>query len=1043
MSPINSPSAMQTVAATVVLMIAAIVGNYTDLQISFSVAFIFGSVATLLALRFLGLVPALAVAFAGGAFTWLNWGHPYVLAVMLCEVIFVSLATRRLRNMALSDAAFWVLVGGPLVLLVYRFVLDLPFDTAFMIALKQSANGVMNATIATFIVVGITLSPLSHWFRPTRVSYTGIVFAVLMFLVTVIGVALIVPGSRNLYASEEAKISESLQLMLALTREELEEASEGAATPEATQIALRAASVRVNALVELQGDVVFGLLDAGGNLIASTGALYSIGDVPPDPRAQMQTWEPQGDMAVMKRTQDSRYVTFLPVTLAGTAAGAQHIIAAEYPVAPLIARLTHYSKTAMMVLAAIMLLSTVLAQLLSQLTTRSLRNLAQLGNSVTQAVASGDPRPPQFPKSNIIEYDMLSNALQEMSTHIVKDFAALSHLKDTLEDRVRVRAGELTRLSQVASQTTNGIMITDIDGQIDWVNDGFTRISGYAPEEVKGKIPGDLFFGAKSSPVTVAQIRKAFNNREKFEAEFLTYTRAGDEIWVSVTCSPLNDNGAFTGFMAIVSDITDRKTSSDVLERTLERLGLALETGHIGVWEWNIKSDETTWDDTVYDIYGVPRGTEINAARWKSCLHPDDVPRNDQLFEAARDPAKGILADEYRVNHSTRGERIVKSVSKIIYDKEGAPARITGVNFDVTEDRRKEQEVRELAQHAETVLNHIVDGIITVDMKGRIRSFNAAAQNMFGHSEAEVMGKHFGVLFHEDQKDVLKQLYLEFSHQTEAQRREAHEIQGRRKSGVDFPLEFAFAEVQRNNERLFVAIARDITERKRVERMTKEFISTINHELRTPLTSIQGSLKLIESGLIGPLPEKVEKMVAVSLRNSDRLRTLIDDLLDIDRTISGNMRFNITRNALKPLLEQVISDNQGFAETHRIALTLTPDVPEVDVDIDRDRFIQIMSNFISNAIKFSDADGKVLVDVKGTETDVTIHIIDEGCGIPPALHEQIFEKFFRVDSSDSSSIGGTGLGLSIAKAMAEQMNATVGLHSAVGEGSDFWIRIPL
>lgn len=225
--------------------------------------------------------------------------------------------------------------------------------------------------------------------------------------------------------------------------------------------------------------------------------------------------------------------------------------------------------------------------------------------------------------------------------------------------------------------------------------------------------------------------------------------------------------------------------------------------------------------------------------------------------------------------------------------------------------------------------------------------------------------------------------------------------------------------------------------------MTKEFISTINHELRTPLTSIQGSLKLIDSGMIGTLPDKVKKMVSVSLRNSDRLRSLIDDMLDIDRMLSGKMRFDMGTHALQPLLEQVISDNQGYAGNHGIGLVLASPVPDVQISVDKGRFVQIMSNFISNAIKFSAPDGKVTVDAVSTGTDVTVHVIDEGCGIPEALHEQIFEQFFRVDSSDSSSIGGTGLGLSIAKALAEQMNATVGLSSVVGEGSDFWIKVPL
>ncbi|MBM2292118.1 PAS domain S-box protein [Sulfitobacter pseudonitzschiae] len=1036
----RSTAPLGTLFATLLLCAAALAGNYFELSISFSVSFIFGSVAALLALQFLGLLPGLTVAVVAGIYTWFHWGHPYALLVMCLEILCVSLTLRRVNNLVLADAAFWLIVGGPLVTLLYWGALDLSFDSAVMIALKQSANGVMNASIATFIVVGLALGPVGRFFPRLSVSYTGVVFAVLMFLVTVVGAVLIVLTSRDMLATEKQKMSDRLQLVLLLTREELLDAEARDTGIADLQAALDRSADKVDALIDTASGISVCILDAQGNLLAKHGEIYTVPGVTVDTQIEIQQWEPPGDMPALQRTAASRYVRFLPLELGGTS----YVIAAESAVAPLVAKLTQSSRNHILALAMIMLASTVLVQLLSMVTTRTIRNLAQLSTKVSQAISAGDQNPPTFPKSNIQEYEMLSTSLREMSAQIARDFTVLSDVKDTLEHRVRLRTSQLKRLSQVASQTTNGVIITDVRGRTEWINEGLTRMSGFTLDQVKGKTPASFLHGAKTSAETIAQMNAALAREENFEAEILHYTRTGQEFWTEASCSALHDDrGRITGYMAVLTDVTELKQNAAKLERTLERLALALDVGHIGIWEWNIETNETFWDTTVYDIFGIAPGTTITADVWKSVVHADDVARNDQLLERALNTRDHVLEDEYRIHHKARGERIVKAVSRVVFDDQGRATRITGINFDVTEDRQTAIEIRELAEHTETVLDNIVDGIITIDLQGEILSFNAAAETIFGYHESEVVGQHFSVLLQGGKTPHLAGLIEEYRTMNPSERRVAREIQGRRKSGADFPLEFAFAEIRRDGQKVFVGIARDITERKRVERMTKEFISTINHELRTPLTSIQGSLKLIDSGMIGALPDKVKKMVSVSLRNSDRLRSLIDDMLDIDRMLSGKMRFDMGTHALQPLLEQVISDNQGYAGNHGIGLVLASAVPDVQISVDKGRFVQIMSNFISNAIKFSAPDGKVTVDVVGTGTDVTVHVIDEGCGIPEALHEQIFEQFFRVDSSDSSSIGGTGLGLSIAKALAEQMNATVGLSSVVGEGSDFWIKVPL
>ncbi|MDX1697363.1 MAG: response regulator, partial [Thiohalobacterales bacterium] len=362
-------------------------------------------------------------------------------------------------------------------------------------------------------------------------------------------------------------------------------------------------------------------------------------------------------------------------------------------------------------------------------------------------------------------------------------------------------------------------------------------------------------------------------------------------------------------------------------------------------------------------------------------------------------------------------------------------------------DRQRElteAHLRERETLMRTIFENVVDGIITTNDEGFIESFNRAAENMFGYSAEEVVGRNVSILTPAPHRDRHCTYISNFLEGKESRIMGAgREVEGVRKDGSAFPIDIAITEMWIGEDRYFCSIMRDITERRKVDRMKNEFVSTVSHELRTPLTSIRGALGLVGGGATGELPEKAQPLVDIAAKNCDRLIRLINDILDIEKIEANKMEFTIQALELMPLVTQAVESNRVYAVEHGASIVIYDDMPDAVVRVDEDRFMQVLTNLLSNAAKYSPEGGTIGVTVQPLGGGVRLTVSDEGPGIPEEFRGQIFNKFSQADSSDTRQRGGTGLGLSITRAIVEKLGGHISFDTRDGKGTSFHVDLPV
>ena len=467
--------------------------------------------------------------------------------------------------------------------------------------------------------------------------------------------------------------------------------------------------------------------------------------------------------------------------------------------------------------------------------------------------------------------------------------------------------------------------------------------------------------------------------------------------------------------------VRERTVQLEELNRTLlqdnARFAAAADAAGMGFWTFDVASNELQWDERMFRLYGrssdCTPASEIRA----NSLHPDD---RDKCAEEARKALLGFSAYdvEYRIVRPNGAVRNVRSVARITRDARGGATQMIGVSFDITDLKRADDRFRLAIEAAPT-------GMLLMSGTGSIVLVNAEIETLFGYPRAELLGRQIEMLVPERFRTHHPEFRAKFFSAPVARPMGAgRDLYGLRKDGSEVPIEIGLTPLHTFEGDFVLSSIVDLSMRREMEQMRTDFVSTVSHELRTPLTSINGSLGLLQAGAMGALCEEAAAMVEIAYKNSGRLVRIINDILDIGKLEAGELAMQRISVPLSDLLRQSVEVNSSYAEKYSVHFVLDEQCAEGHVLADPDRLMQVVTNLLSNAAKFSPPGESVRIRVLRKPGTMRVEVEDSGAGIPEAFKNRIFEKFAQADSSASRNFEGTGLGLSIARKLIEAMDGS-------------------
>lgn len=380
-------------------------------------------------------------------------------------------------------------------------------------------------------------------------------------------------------------------------------------------------------------------------------------------------------------------------------------------------------------------------------------------------------------------------------------------------------------------------------------------------------------------------------------------------------------------------------------------------------------------------------------------------------------------------------------------------ARIVAINDeealivvrDVTDRKRAEATLQESNRRWRSLLDQVQLMVIGLDAQGNVEYFNPFFLQMTGYMESEVMHQPWFDTFVAATERPTSQAHFR---DLLEQRLPSSHFQDRilTRSGEERTVIWNNTVLQDNAGQVIgiISMGEDVTERQKLERLKAEFISVVSHELRTPLTSMQVALSLLDEHLVDPTSDDGQSMIHVATAGVDRLVRLVNDILDLERLESGQLRICRQLCQSAELIHTAIEQMKDLANQSNIVFETR--VENCVIEADGDRLVQVLTNLLSNAIRFSPSAATVHITVESLSTHpplIQFKVADRGRGIPADQLERIFERFQQVDASDARQRGGTGLGLAICRTILQQHGGRIWAESTLNQGSTFYFTLPM
>lgn len=399
----------------------------------------------------------------------------------------------------------------------------------------------------------------------------------------------------------------------------------------------------------------------------------------------------------------------------------------------------------------------------------------------------------------------------------INDDEVLVIIRNTTEEEHAKNKLEL--LSEVARQTTNGIVITDNQGRILWVNESFTLITGYNSTEAIGKKTRNLLQGKDTDPNITQFMLNSLNNMKGFDVEVLNYKKDGTPYWVRVICTPIvNHNKKTTGFVHVQVDITKQKNDEEKISKNEKLLKAVIDTNHIGTWHLNVNTGELFINDKWAELLGYTLNElkPINRSTWEKLTHPEDLVDCELLLKEHISGKTKNYDANIRMRHKNGKWVWIHTQGRISsHNNDGSVEWLLGTHIDINSKVTTEHILNSQSIKTQAIVENMLDGVISIDIKGVIQTFNRAAEVIFGYKRDEVIGKNVSLLMDSPYREnhdqyLAKHLSGISNHVTKRTR----ELEALHKNGTNFPIELGLVEVKHLDEITFVGIVRDITHRK-------------------------------------------------------------------------------------------------------------------------------------------------------------------------------------------------------------------------------------
>jgi PAS domain S-box-containing protein len=603
-----------------------------------------------------------------------------------------------------------------------------------------------------------------------------------------------------------------------------------------------------------------------------------------------------------------------------------------------------------------------------------------------------------------------------------------------------------SRYRTLFERSPASVTLVNMAGTIEDCNEATEKLTGFSRDEIKN-MEFEKLLTLKEEDLPRLQERFAAlvqgKDVEPYQLEIRR--KDGESRWINIVNSLQTDGDKLAGIQVIATDNTDSKLADEALRNSEKRLLHAQRIGKMGFWEWDIETNDLYWSDETYRSLGFdPQEFVPQYDDFIKILHPDDTESVLAAVDAAMNGKEEYSVD-HRMMKSDGGIAYMHSHAEVTRNENGDPVHMVGTMVDITDKKMADEALRESEERYRSLTQAALDGIIGIDGKGCITFWNKGATRIFGHSEEDVIGRGFmDLLVPTDHRETVSKKSREFFENgaLEPMTGKVSEAVGLRKNNEVFPVELSIAPVRSKGNWDSVVVVRDISERRQVEEAKTRLLSNISHELRTPLTSIEGYAKFMLTGKLGELCENHERCLNIIADESDRLRTLIDDTLDLMTIDSEGEEMEMKEVTLTEVIEQLVSSMDIELKEKHILLGKKISGNMRPVKGDEDRLFQLFSNLLSNAIKFTPDGGSIEIRSKEDNGNIVIEVADTGIGISSEELPRIFERFYQVDSSLARKYGGMGLGLAICNEIVEAHGGKIEAESTEGKGSVFRVSLP-